>query len=97
MGGRSTGILIRRPPRAASTAPRAVGRTLTLQGPPSVGKTHLAIALGVKAVQNGFSVAFFRLEELLLALRERSWIDRMRMLRSSSALARFDWGRLRRA
>ena len=45
------------------------GFTLLLQGPPGVGKTHLAVALGVKAVENGFSVAFFRLEELLLALK----------------------------
>jgi DNA replication protein DnaC len=45
------------------------GYTLLLQGPPGVGKTHLAVALGVKAVENGFSVAFFRLEELLLALK----------------------------
>jgi DNA replication protein DnaC len=44
------------------------GFTLLLQGPPGVGKTYLAVALGVKAVENGFSVAFFRLEELLLAL-----------------------------
>jgi len=30
---------------------------------------HLAIALGVRAVENGFSVAFFRLEELPAALK----------------------------
>ena len=43
--------------------------TLLLAGPPGVGKTHLAVALGVKAVENGFSVAFFRLEDLLHALK----------------------------
>jgi DNA replication protein DnaC len=39
------------------------------QGPPGVGKTHLAIALGVKAVAAGFSVGFARLEDLLHVLK----------------------------
>jgi len=43
---------------------------LLLAGPPGVGKTHLAVALGVKAVEHGFSVAFFRLEDLLHALKQ---------------------------
>src|SRR4051812_3014987 len=43
---------------------------LLILGPPGVGKTHLAIGLGVRAVETGFSVAFFRLEELLHALRK---------------------------
>lgn len=34
-------------------------------GPPGVGKTHLAIALGVKAAEAGFSVLFLTLEMLM--------------------------------
>jgi DNA replication protein DnaC len=57
------------------------GFTLLLQGPPGVGKTHLAVALGVKAVENGFSVAFFRLEELLLALKRDAELPPSRLRR----------------
>ena len=45
-------------------------QALLILGPPGVGKTHLAIGLGVRAVESGFSVAFFRLEELLHAMRK---------------------------
>jgi DNA replication protein DnaC len=38
-------------------------------GPPGVGKSHLAAALGVKAVKNGFSVTHFSLDELMHALK----------------------------
>ncbi len=37
-------------------------------GPPGVGKTHLAIALGVKAVNAGYSVLFLTLEALMTRL-----------------------------
>ena len=43
--------------------------TLLIQGPPGIGKTHLAVALGVKAIEAGFSVAFFRLDDLLHAMK----------------------------
>lgn len=43
--------------------------TVLLQGPPGVGKTHLAIALGIKAVEQGFSAQFFRFDELLTLLK----------------------------
>ena len=38
---------------------------VVLLGPPGVGKTHLAIALGVKAVEAGYSVLFLTLETLM--------------------------------
>ena len=46
--------------------------TLLIQGPPGVGKTHLAIALGVKAIECGFSVCFYRLEDLLHAMKKHA-------------------------
>jgi DNA replication protein DnaC len=41
---------------------------VVLLGPPGVGKTHLAIALGVKAVEAGHRVLFLSLESLLTRL-----------------------------
>lgn len=38
-------------------------------GPPGVGKSHLATALGVKAIKNGFSVTHFVLDDLMHALK----------------------------
>ncbi|RPJ77667.1 MAG: AAA family ATPase [Acidobacteria bacterium] len=39
-----------------------------LLGPPGVGKTHLAIAVGVKAVEAGYSVLFLTFESLVTRL-----------------------------
>jgi len=39
-------------------------------GPPGVGKTHLAAALGVKAIQCGCRVLFRRLDDLMHMLKE---------------------------
>jgi DNA replication protein DnaC len=39
-----------------------------LLGPPGVGKTHLAIAIGVKAVEAGYSVLFLTFESLVTRL-----------------------------
>ena len=41
---------------------------VVLLGPPGVGKSHLAIALGVKAVEAGYSVLFLTLETLMTRL-----------------------------
>jgi len=41
---------------------------VVLLGPPGVGKTHLAVALGVKAVEAGCSVLFLTLETLMTRL-----------------------------
>lgn len=38
---------------------------VVLLGPPGVGKTHLAVALGVKAVEAGYTVLFLTLETLM--------------------------------
>jgi len=55
--------------------------SLLIQGPPGVGKTHLGIALGVRAVENGFSVLFMRLEDLLAALKRDAEIAPSRLRR----------------
>lgn len=41
---------------------------VVILGPPGVGKTHLAVALGVKAVDAGYSVLFLTLESLMTRL-----------------------------
>jgi DNA replication protein DnaC len=38
-------------------------------GPPSVGKTHLAVSLGIAAVNAGYKVMFIHMEQLIHAFR----------------------------
>jgi DNA replication protein DnaC len=48
-------------------------------GPPGVGKSHLASALGVKAIKNGFSVTHFLLDDLMHVLRADAAIPPARL------------------
>ena len=48
-------------------------------GPPGVGKSHLAVALGVKAVKNGFSTTHFVLDDLMHQLKSDAAIPPTRL------------------
>jgi DNA replication protein DnaC len=50
---------------------------VVILGPPGVGKTHLAVALGVKAVEAGYSVLFLTLETLMTRLARAQHENRL--------------------
>jgi len=54
--------------------------TVLLQGAPGVGKTHLAVGLGVKAVQLGFSAQYHRFAEPMTALKGDSDMPPARLI-----------------
>jgi DNA replication protein DnaC len=54
---------------------------ILLLGPPGVGKSHLAAALGVRAIQNGFSVTFVSADHLLELLRRDETAESRRLHR----------------
>ncbi len=53
------------------------GDNLLLLGPPSTGKTMLAVALGIKAVDAGHRVLFLTLETLITRLRRAQAENRL--------------------
>jgi DNA replication protein DnaC len=44
-------------------------QNVLFMGPPGVGKSHLAVALGVKAIKNGFSTQHYILDDLMHVLK----------------------------
>lgn len=50
---------------------------IVVLGPPGVGKTHLSVALGVKAVEAGYSVVFHTLETLMTRLTRAQHENRL--------------------
>ena len=44
------------------------GENLALLGPPGVGKTHLAVGLGLKAIEHGYRVLFTTAATMLTTL-----------------------------
>jgi len=63
---------------------------IVFTGPPGVGKTHLAIGLGMEAVKVGYSVYFITLSELADQVpRDRTdprWAEKLRVLSHPSLL-----------
>jgi DNA replication protein DnaC len=55
--------------------------TVLIQGPPGVGKTHLLVGLGIRAVEQNFSVQYFRFDELMTALKEDAALPPIRLKR----------------
>lgn len=54
------------------------GRNLILSGKPGRGKTHLAVAIGFRAIQNGFTARFVSAGELIDGLAAASRAGRLR-------------------
>jgi DNA replication protein DnaC len=71
-------------------------RNLVLYGPVGTGKTHLAIALGIKACEAGFNVRFFTVTELVLRLAEAyrsGTLERLlKDIRQAHLLVLDEWG-----
>lgn len=60
---------------------------LMFLGPPGVGKTHLAIALGIKAIEQGYRVTFVNFDELIKTMKQsdmtRKYQSRLKQIMKS--------------
>lgn len=54
-----------------------LGHNVVVLGPPGVGKTHLAVALAMKAVEAGYSALFLTLESLMTRLMRAKYENRL--------------------
>ena len=72
----------------ASLAFVSEATNLLLLGPPGVGKTHLAIALALQAIENGFGAYFVRAYDLMEDLRRASMLPKLTMRRRQARIAR---------
>lgn len=52
-------------------------------GPPGVGKTHLAVGLGIRAVELGYSVSYYTMDELIQVLKKRADVPVAKQTRSA--------------
>jgi DNA replication protein DnaC len=52
---------------------------LIFLGPPGVGKSHLANAIGIKAVNSGYKVKFFDMEHLIKTLKTHEVVKKSRL------------------
>lgn len=72
------------------------GQNLLITGPCGSGKTHLACALGHNACLHGYSVRYYRLSRLLLALTQAkadgSYHKQLRQLAKIQLMIIDDWG-----